>query len=212
MVDRMEAAGAPAAIEPLDDAATWLDRHGDVLYRHARARVGGREQAEDLVQETLLAGLAARESFRGDADVRTWLVSILRRKIADHYRKNGSSAQVDAPAEETSFHRTVIEQHVFDDRGTFRRPPQRWKRKPDPLEVEELRNVLDSCIDHLPRRYAVAFTLREVDDLSQEEVRSRLRLSAGNLRVQLYRARLLLRECLEKNWFAADPTKIPDHS
>ena len=96
---------------------------------------------------------------------------------------------------------------MFGERGKFRRPPARWREGPDRLENEELRNALDSCIQHLPRRLAIAFTLREIDDLPPEEVRSQLRLSAGNLRICLYRARLLLRECLEKNWFAPDSTR-----
>ena len=70
----------PTETEMLDDAACWLDRYGDALYRHARSRVAGRELAEDLVQETLLAALAARTTFRGDSDVRTWLLSIARFK------------------------------------------------------------------------------------------------------------------------------------
>ncbi len=78
------------------DASTWLDEHGDVLYRYARSRVGQRELAEDLVQDTLLAALQSRDRFQGRATVRTWLLSILRHKIVDHCRRMATSI---SPAE-----------------------------------------------------------------------------------------------------------------
>ncbi len=53
----------PERVNSREDAAGWLVEHGDALYRYARSRVGRREPAEDLVQETLLAALAARDAF-----------------------------------------------------------------------------------------------------------------------------------------------------
>ena len=73
------------------DASAWPDEHGDVLYRYARSRVGNRELAEDLVQDALLAALQSRDRFQGRATVRTWLLSILRHKIVDHYRRTAPS-------------------------------------------------------------------------------------------------------------------------
>ena len=73
-----------------DDASAWLERHGDALYRYARARLGARDLAEDLVQETLLAAPRARQQFAGRSSVRTWLFSILRHKIVDLYRRSGA--------------------------------------------------------------------------------------------------------------------------
>src|SRR5262249_42978535 len=76
-----------SAAAPTGDAADWLTAHGDALYRFARLRVGARGPAEDLVQDTFLAAIAARGRFRGRSSTRTWLLGILRRKIADHYRR-----------------------------------------------------------------------------------------------------------------------------
>jgi RNA polymerase sigma-70 factor, ECF subfamily len=188
-----------------DDAASWLDDHGDALYRYARTRVAQRELAEDLVQETLLAALVGREDFRGHSSVRTWLLAILRRKIADHYRKKQVRVASDTDGAEVSSRRSSIERYVFGDSGFYRRPPARWKSPHQSLEERELREVLDRCLARLPPSFAVAFTLRELDQVPAAEIRNRLGLSAGNLRVRLYRARLMLRECLEKNWFAPSP-------
>ncbi len=202
----------PERVDSRQDAASWLDEHGDALYRYAWSRVGRREPAEDLVQETLLAALAAREDFRGESAVRTWLLAILRRKVADHYRTKESPVAADAEGADVTSRRSSIERHVFRENGSFRHTPARWKSPPESLEEGELRQVLDRCMARLPTGFAVAFTLRELDGVPADEIRRRLGLSAGNLRVRLYRARLMLRECLEKNWFAPrppDPTTRP---
>ena len=203
----MENQADPGRVSPREDAAGWLDEHGDALYRYARSRIGRREQAEDLVQEALIAALAAREDFRGQSAVRTWLLAILRRKIADYYRRNERPIEPDVDGAGRPGRRSSIERHVFCDDGFFRHTPARWKTPAESIEDDELRDVLDDCMARLPSGFAVAFTLREVDDVPTDEIRGRLGLSAGNLRVRLYRARLMLRECLEKRWFSP---RLPD--
>ncbi len=205
MRSQAEPAREPERVNSREDAASWLDEHGDTLYRYARSRVGRLELAEDLVQETLLAALAAREDFRGQSAVRTWLLAILRRKIADYYRRKELPVEPDDDGADLTSRRSSIERHVFRDDGSFRHTPARWKPPPESLEEGELREVLDQCMARLPTGFAVAFTLRELDEVPADEIRKRLGLSAGNLRVRLYRARLMLRECLEKNWFAPRP-------
>src|SRR5262249_46583786 len=74
-----------SALEP----ESWVDRHGDSLFRFAVLRVRDPEVASDLVQETFLGALRARDSFSGRSSVRTWLVAILRHKIADRLRALG---------------------------------------------------------------------------------------------------------------------------
>lgn len=71
---------------PMTEPSRWVDLYGDVLFGYAALRVPSRDIAEDLVQETFLAALRTRDTFAGDSSEQTWLVSILRRKIADHFR------------------------------------------------------------------------------------------------------------------------------
>jgi RNA polymerase sigma-70 factor (ECF subfamily) len=68
---------------------TWVDEHGDVLYRYALERVRKPEVAQDLVQDTLLAAVRSYERFAGQSSVRSWLCGILKHKICDYYRKLG---------------------------------------------------------------------------------------------------------------------------
>jgi RNA polymerase sigma-70 factor (ECF subfamily) len=181
------------------DAATWLIEHGDALYRHARSRVGAREQAEDLVQDAFLAALQSRDRFQGHATVRTWLLSILRHKIADHYRRvAGSPASVEwDPAGRPD---TVINRY-FSGKGFWKNALASWKAPEQALEDREFWDVFDRCLSRLPRSLSAVFILREREELDNAELRRILAVSEGNLRVRLHRARLLLRECLERNWF-----------
>jgi RNA polymerase sigma-70 factor (ECF subfamily) len=187
-----------------DDPATWLDAHGDLLFRFAMARVRTREVAEDLVQDTFLAAVKAHDTFRGGSTVRSWLVGILKHKIIDHYRKR---------ERETSFtdlnflHDEFSEK--FDSEGFWNHElgPQEWRPPSDEvLHREEFWNVLRDCMDKLPPRIAEVFRLRVVDDFNGRDVCDSLRISESNLWVMLHRARMALRECFERNWFSR-PTK-----
>jgi RNA polymerase sigma-70 factor (ECF subfamily) len=60
----------PSSSTHLPDPALWVDQHGDCLYRYALVRLGNPETAEDLVQETFLAALRAREKFAGGSSER----------------------------------------------------------------------------------------------------------------------------------------------
>ncbi|MDG3005057.1 sigma-70 family RNA polymerase sigma factor [Paludisphaera mucosa] len=192
---------------PADEAADpagWLHLHGDALYRFARTRVGRRETAEDLVQETLLAALQASDRFRGDSPRRTWLTAILRRKIADFYRRERASAptieaDLTAPPGRSS--------SPFDAEGNWRNAPSNWRGPQAALDDADFWRVFEACAARLPRHLAEAFLLREVEGLDVEALRAALDVGAGNLRVRLHRARLLLRECLAKNWFGTDPPR-----
>jgi RNA polymerase sigma-70 factor (ECF subfamily) len=198
--------------KPPSDPAAWLDLHGDALYRFARARVGRREVAEDLVQETFLAALQASDRFRGSSSPRTWLLAILRRKLADHYRRS----PVASPLIETDLRMTKPRpsSQFFDDDGHWLDPPSTWKTPQESLEDDEFRNTFDDCVSNLPEHLARAFLLREVDGLETDRVRTVLDIGAANLRVRLHRARLLLRACLERHWFQSESgdvrsTRIP---
>lgn len=178
---------------------TWLEQHGDALYRFAYGRVRDPDLAADLVQETFLDGLRARSTFAGKSSVRTWLTSILRYKIVDYYRRSGRAALADeATPEETA-------PHFFDGRGRWNSAPVPWDDDPGAtLERGEFWDVLGRCIATLPDHLADAFLAIEVGELGRDWVCERFRITPANLSARLYRARLLLRHCLERHWFAED--------
>ena len=66
---------------------SWVDLHGDCLYRYALLRVRHPEVAEDLVQETLFSAVRTYANFRGTSSERSWLCGILKNKICDYFRR-----------------------------------------------------------------------------------------------------------------------------
>ena len=192
----MDTVGPPGSDRSVDPD-TWLDRHGDVLFRCAMMRVNDREAAEDLVQETLLAALAAASSYAGQASERTWLIGILKHKAIDHIRKAGRETPLGDVSEDEG-----CEEAFFTRRGFWRGGPGRWGRDPSQaFERKEFWDVLNDCIAQLPAQMASVFRLREIDELSTTEISGASGLSAGNVWTTLHRARTRLRGCLEANWF-----------
>jgi len=185
----------PAAIS---DPGIWLDRHGDALYRFALMRVREPATAEDLVQETLLAALRARERFAGNSTERTWLIAILKNKIIDHFRRHARETPLPAGADSDE---AIEAMFSAADAGHWVRPPAAWSNPHQALEQAEFFRVFQQCLEGLPARQAQAFVLSELDGLPTDELCKVLEAETSNVWVMLHRARLRLRQCLESNWF-----------
>lgn len=178
----------------------WVALHGDELLGFAMSRVDQQELAEDLVQETFLAAWQARESFDNRSNFRTWLIGILRRKIADHYRRQGRGPRQVFPTADS-------ENSQFDAEGAWLSAPPSWNQTPQELaENVEFWDVLTRCVANAPPHLALVFRLREFESLTVDEICERLAITPKHLSVRLYRARLALRECLQVNWFNHDST------
>jgi RNA polymerase sigma-70 factor, ECF subfamily len=204
----MDTRQSAAEAQPLDPSA-WVDEHGDYLFRYAKFRVREDAVAEDIMQETLLAALQGYHRFAGRGSVRTWLVGILKHKITDYYRRASretpaSQLEGDAPAHD-EFFRDAGE---WVDHWKPERAPVEWQADPaELLRQGEFWEVYSRCLAPLPQRVASAFTMREVDGLTSEEICEVLSISVNNLWVMLHRARMHLRRCLELNWFSREAAK-----
>ncbi len=185
------------------DPETWVDRYGDSLFRYALARIQDPAIAEDLVQETFLAGLRARDTFKGNSSEKTWLTGILKHKIIDYIRKKSREQPVD---NFDSFIGDMDE--LFDEKGHWRVGPAKWTVNPMKLlEQKEFWKVFSRCLSGLSSRLAQAFLLREMDGLSSDEIRKILNVTATNSYVILSRARMRMRNCLEIKWLGQDAVK-----
>lgn len=185
------------------DAVVWLDQHGDYLFKYAMFRLRDSSAAEDAVQETFLAALRAYEKFEGRGSERTWLIGILKHKITDHFRRIAREAPLgqeeDGASDHSEFFRGIGE---WTGHWELNHAPTDWHANPSELvERQEFWSVFSDCLSPLPQRTANAFTLREVDGLTSEEICEVLGITVNNLWVMLHRARLHLRNCLELNWF-----------
>jgi len=76
------------------DTNTWLEDHGDYLFRFALLKLKDTALAEDMVQETLISAMTARNGFSSNASVRTWLTAIIKNKMVDHWRRQGREISV----------------------------------------------------------------------------------------------------------------------
>ena len=184
--------------------ATWLDRHGNILYRMALVRVGRQDLAEDLVQETLLSAWKARDSFAGRSSERTWLVAILKRKIIDHFRVSWRQIDFQPDLDPDESIEGFFQSGTHPGHWNPELAPSDWGRSPElSLENKQLRKVLTNCVGQLPESLASIFVVREIDGLTTEEICQEFSLSPSNLWTILHRARTRLRRCLDKNWFQA---------
>lgn len=175
----------------------WVDLYGDFLYRFALGRLRNPDEAQNAVQETFLAALTSRDHFQGRSSERTWLVSILKHKIIDQFRRSYRERPV------TDLQETEEEiNSFFDVAGHPTKFPADWTPEPAKLaQDKEFWEVFRGCLGRLPKNIASAFQLREVEKIDSKEVCKILGITPSNLWVMLYRARLQLRHCLEVNWF-----------
>jgi len=187
-----------SARRQLSDPETWLAQHGDALYRYAYFRLRDRAQAEDLVQETLIAALQAQEGFAGRSSERTWLIGILKNKLVDYLRKSVR----ERPLSELAVTESEIDA-LFDasDDDHWKKPPANWVNPAQALEQKQFWAIFIECIEALPVRQAQAFSLCELEGIEGEEACKVLGIATTNLWVMMHRARLRLRECLEAHWF-----------
>ncbi len=179
------------------DVSQWVDAYADVLFRYALQRVRRRDVAEELVQETFVAALQARRTFSGRSSERTWLVGILRHKIVDHIRRAAKARASHQDAADN----VSIDRH-FTKNGHWKDEPSDWGTDPVTiLSRHDFWNVFEKCFSELPPPLADTFALRELEQRCPSDVCGDLEITESNLWVRLHRARLLLKECLEKNWF-----------
>jgi RNA polymerase sigma-70 factor, ECF subfamily len=184
---------------------TWVDQHGDTLFRYALVRTRDASVAEEIVQETLLAALQSSDKFSGHSSERTWLISILKHKIIDYFRKISRQSQF-AESDEAALEHPELFQQTGEwvDHFDFDKGPSEWRMTPEAaVEQMEFWGVLSHCLSELPPRIASAFSLREIEQLSGEEICKVLQVSSTNLWVMLHRARAHLRNCLQTKWFGA---------
>jgi len=184
---------------PAADIAAQLDAHRGYLMRVARLQLRDEALAEDVVQETLLAALSG-STFSGKSSLKTWLTGILKHKIIDAIRRK---------------QREPLLASTFDDEcdiedldglfkapfGAWDSPPAEWGDPEQSLNRSQFFDIMDFCLEKLPPNTARVFMMREVMGLESDEICKELAITANNLWVILYRARMSLRECLEQNWF-----------
>jgi len=182
--------------------SNWIEKYADSLFGYAVSRVSDRETAKDLVQETFLSALQNLTSFRGDSSERTWLFSIIKNNIVDHYRKSAADKTVSFSNIDSS---SDLDSYFADD-GEWKESaaPINWSDSGrDDFRSKEFQEALQKCLAKLTSQCRAVFSLKHFDELESDEICKELAISPSNYWVIMHRAKLVLRRCIEKNWIQA---------
>jgi RNA polymerase sigma-70 factor (TIGR02943 family) len=177
------------------DLARWVEEYTSGLFSWALHKTSDEELAKDLVQDTFMAAAERLASFRGDSSPKTFLFSILNNKIIDHYRK-----KVNKPV-------NIEDQNLssfFNENGEWRneKKPRDWHEEEENLlDDDKFQTVLQDCIGKLPENWNTCVTSKYLMEKKAEEICQDLGITTTNYWQMMHRAKLQLRECIEKNWF-----------
>lgn len=174
----------------------WVEKYHDFLFKYALSRLREADLAEVIIQETFLAALHSRKYFRGLASEKTWLVSILKRKIYDHFKEVIRDKQVNVTSPLES-----IEIDVFDSKRGAAVKSSIWFFDPSKAyEQKEFLKIIKDGLSELPGRLAQVFILREIIELSSQEICELMDISVCNLYVMTHRARIRMGHNLQLKW------------
>ncbi len=182
-----------SAIGPTVDPEVWLRAHGDALYAYALRRLGSETDAEDAVQECLLAALGAARRFAGDSAERTWLTGILKHKVLDmlraRYRRKDQAGSL----------QTLMEGQMEDFSGGL------WRERQQVLPIlsdqggaarmerAEFARAVAAAMERMPEAMRVVLVLLEVEGLITAEIGEALGVSDSQVWTLVHRAKARLR-------------------
>jgi RNA polymerase sigma-70 factor (ECF subfamily) len=181
-------------VEQKIDASLWVDEYSEMLYNFAYTRVSDHNLSLDLVQDTFVSALKGLDNFQGKSTIKTWLFSILKRKIIDHWRKQESRKT--KPMSALGSDSLEGEERILErqNHGSV-----------SDIEVNydnmELREAIMGCIQDLPEKWKGIIIDKLVEEKKTEEVCKEHDVTASNLWVIVHRAKVQLRDCLNKKWF-----------
>jgi RNA polymerase sigma-70 factor, ECF subfamily len=168
-----------------------VERYHEPMLRLAVSFVPSRAVAEEVVQDTWLAVLRGLDTFEGRSTIRTWLFRIL----VNQARKTGMREHRTVPLADPE---PAVDPSRFDASGSWADPPEHWIEAAEGREeAGKLADRIRAWMDELPARQREVVILRDVEEMSSEEVCAVLAISEGNQRVLLHRGRSRLRQLVE---------------
>jgi RNA polymerase sigma-70 factor (ECF subfamily) len=169
---------------------TLVDAHKSKIYSLARKLTGNNDDAEDIVQETLLKAIDNIDKFRGEAAFGTWLYSIALNESRRHFARSQKMELL--PIEE---YLPGGEGHDHSRADIFD-----WRDPHRILEDAEISRLVGEALEELPYAYREAFLLRYVEELPVKEVAELTGQSVASAKSRILRARLALRDRLSKTF------------
>ena len=175
-----------------EDIQQWIDTYSDILLNSALFLLSDRQDAEDIVQNVFISAFESYHSFQNRSTVKTWLMAILKNKVAEFYRKKYRQTG-----------KISLDQY-FDPDGAWKYDDilQDWDDKDgNLLDNSDFNRVMNECMDKLPIKWLILVKLYYLEEKKADNVCQETGITTTNLWKILQRSRMQLRECLELNWF-----------
>ncbi len=174
--------------------STLIDANKQKLYALALKMTANSEDAEDIVQETLLKAIDNIDKFRGESAFGTWLYSIAlnqsRALLAKQKQTELKPIEAYLPSgnDSDAFHEK-INHRLFD-----------WRDPHKQLENQELRTIINEAVQTLPYKYREVFILRYIEELSIKEIARLTKESTASVKSRVLRAKLAMRDYLNNRF------------
>ena len=183
---------AQAQAGNLDAFEKLVRRNTQSVFRALVAILGDTDEAQDVMQEVFLSAFKHIARFEGRSKVSTWFASIARNAAFQHIRKRKDTESLDSADS--------------GEDGDFRpRQVRAWQDDPEQsYSKAQVRKLVEKGILQLSPTYRTVLMLRDIEQLSTDEVARRLGLSVPTVKTRLFRGRLMLRESLSP-YFSKGP-------
>ena len=182
---------AEAQCGKLEAFEELVRRNSQVIYRALIAILGDHSDAQDAMQDTLLSAFKHIGGFQGRSKFSTWLVSIARNAALQRLRSRRNIESLE-------------QSDTAEDRDFRPRRVAAWQENPEQSHSKaEMRELVEKGLLQLPPKYRVIVMLRDIEELSTDEVARQLGLSVPAVKTRLLRGRLMLREWLSPHLAAS---------
>jgi len=161
----------------------WIPNYYQYLFNYTRSRVSDDYTTQEIIQETFLSALKSVKNFQSKSTERTWLTSILRYKIIDHYRRNNSF--------KGSIEKRMISNEEYEAMNFCELPDNSFSDNiyHDDNYAQDIRQSILDSLEKLPRKQSKVFKMKAIDNVENEVICEKLNITESNLWVLMYRAK-----------------------
>ena len=152
----------------------------DKMYRYALSILGNRETAQDVVQECLVKIWKNRMKLSEINNIESWVMRVTRNQCYDWVKVNRFSLQTDRDLSRDDL--AKVEPSTADES----------------ILVNDQLNWLQQVIDSLPAKHREIYQLREVEEMTYQDIAEILSMSLGEVKISLHRTRQKIRKTMEK--------------
>lgn len=161
-----------------------LRRNNQKLYRVIRSYIKDDAEIEDLMQNTHLKAFQKLYQFKQTATYSTWLIRIGINEALARLKEKKKTY-------------TLTQQNQFESTNTILEIPDKTQLTPEKIIInEETKRILENAIDSLTLKYKTVYILKEVENMSIQQIADCLDISASNVKVRVHRAKIMLKDRL----------------